>query len=271
MPKIRHWFPEPLELDWEPAWLSPLDHSEGEEFNVYPLWWMIPRIHLHEEDLEDRTHPLWVYDLDEQSPLGIKNELARGVYIIDLAKSFGAYLEGLEYDHRKKFRYLLRKNEDIEVRLGSPKDLDLLWQDYLAHIEGLNLKQGDVPYDSEYHEIRKQFYSQPENTILSFYLGEELVAVNVSRRENGIMYDLAALVKDDQSLRARSLGSLAALKNIEWSIEQGIEKYDLLADDFGYKHRFGAKEVKLKHFIRCTEEFAKSYKLPLEFVSELIK
>lgn len=271
MPKVRHWFSEPLELEWEPAWLSPINHAEGEEFNVYPLWWMVPRIHLHQDDLQDGTHPLWVYDLSDDSPFGITNHLTQGVYIIDLPKSFGLYLEGLEYDHRKKFRYLLRKNEDVEVRLGTPKELEMLWEDYLAHIEELNLKQGDVPYDVEYHQIRQQFYSQPENTLLSFYLKDELVAVNVARREGNRLYDLAALIKRDQTLSPRSLGSLAALKSIEWSIEQGIEHYDLLSDDFGYKHRFGAKEIKLKHYIRCTEEFARGYGVPLELVSELIR
>lgn len=270
MPKLNRWFVPAKHLEWEKAKHSFIDNGQGPEFFTYPAVWLLPRVPLTKDEIANAPTPLWIIDIDEQSEVGTFNTRGEGTFIIDLTQSFESYIEGLAYDYRKKMRYVLRKNEDLTVKINQKTDIAALWDNYVSYIQGLNLKHGEDPYTDEDLALRKEFYLSENITSLSLYSGETLLAVNLSIFEEDLVFDLAALINPDPTFKSRSVGTFATLKNIELAINSGKKKYDLLTGNCGYKTHFGAKEQKLRHFIRCSKEFAAAYKIPVEEVHELI-
>lgn len=263
MPVVRRWFDEPKALPWEKMEESFFDETGGATFYTYPLYWLLPYVHLTEEDLAESVEPLWVIEIHPDSSLGVVNEACEGSFIIDLPANFGTYFDGLESTHRKKYRAVLRKNEDLEVGPGSQGDIDLLWPHYIERLHTLTEREGAGRYTQPELQIRREFYRSEKIDILRFAFQGELLGVNISYWESGIVYDLACLIRPTPEALRRSLGALAILKNIELSIEKGMSKYDLLSREYGYKRSYGAREMKLKHYVRGDAAFRNHYQIKI--------
>ena len=271
MPRINHWFQSPKEFQWERANNSLIDSSLGPDFFTYPAWWLLPRIHCTYAEIAEAPSPLWIVDIDENSEVGTIDERGEGTFIISLAQSFDEYISSLSYDYRKKFRAVLRHNEDVSSVLNRREDVEALWPFYESRIQELNLQAGEALYTESDLALRKELYTSTSATTISLMLNNVLIGVNVGIFGDGYAYDLASLISPDPQLRKRSLGTLATLRNIEEAIARGVRKYDFLTGNFGYKTNFGAKEKKLKHFIRCSRSFAESYSIPLHEVHQLVE
>ena len=157
------------------------------------------------------------------------------------------------------------------IKLNKKEDINTLWGYYTSYIQGLNAKYGEDLYTDEDMALRKEFYLSDSITSLSLYHGDTLLVVNLSIFEEDTVYDLAALINPDPAYKNRSIGTFATLKNIELAIGSGKKHYDLLTGNCGYKTHLGAKEHKLRYFLRCSKEFATAYKIPLDEVHELTK
>lgn len=271
MPIIKGWFKEDKFFDWE-KWNNAYQYNgiDGPEFNAYPLNELIPRIIPDLSDIENSTSPTWIIEIDSSLNIGKINHKGEGTYIISLPETFGSYLDSLTYEHRKKLRYSLKRNQDIEVVYDKYSDIDSLWNSYIQKIDQLNIDNGLDKHSAEVNSLRKELYTTGEIQTISFYLQGTLLAVNVCRVVNGEIFDLACLRADSEETRKRGLGVYATLINIQRSIEDSREIYDMLPVNYGYKTQFGAKEVKLRHFLKCNRQFAEAYKIDLEDVTELI-
>lgn len=270
MPDLSFWFDKPVHLEWDCDLHSPIGDESGVEFYSYPLSWLVPYANVTRDEIDSAPRPLWVTEIHPESDIGKVDATRPGTFIIKLASSFSDYLEGLNYDNRKKFRWTLKRNSDLIIERGTQKDIDELWESYCNRISELNVKIGGKPYTQSDLRIRRELFSGPHISLDSFKEGDSLLGVNVSLWKNGVVYDLACLMSDREEGRKRSIGTLAVLTNLERAIENGMEVYDLLSGDYGVKHRFGAVEMPLKTFIASTRTFADYYKIPHDLVSEWI-
>ncbi len=261
MPVIAHWFDTPQFFEWETMESSFTTEYSGSRFSTYPLYWLLPYVYLTPEDIESAPSPLWVTEIHPDSKLGVINNEGEGTYIVPLGTSYGAYFDSLQSSHRKRYRAVLRKNEDLEISEGSQGDIDALWHPYTSRLSVLTTREGADVYTEEELQIRRDFYRSKDIRILSMKVDGVLCAVNVSLWNNGTVYDLACLIDTELPVATRSLGSFAILKNIELAVESGMESYDLLSRDYGYKRSYGAHEVKLKHYVKADDSFKKEYSI----------
>ena len=271
MPIIRGWFDENRVYPWE-EWDKAYYYNDkqGPKYKAYPLIELLPRVRPDETDLYDTVGPVWITDIDPYSNIGKVNARTEGAYIIDLPETFGCYIDSLEYDHRKKMRYSLRRNEDLSSKIDQKEDIDVLWDDYIIKIQEFSMQDEGELYTPERINLRKEFVKSSNTLTLSIYLKNDLIAVNVSKIENDTIYDLACMRRPDSEILARGVGIYASLLNIEHAIEKKYKFYDMLTDNFGYKTKFGAKEVKMRHFLKCDKKFAEIYDIDLNDVSILI-
>ena len=204
---------------------------------------------------------MWITDIHPESAVGKVASDQEGTYWIDLPDTYDTYIESLQYSYRKKYRAILRKNEDLHIIHDQRDDVDALWPYYIEKIQSL-ANQGGQQYSEDELTLRRRFFDESKMKRMSFYLGNELLACNVSYWDNKTVYDIACLIKPSDEHKSRSLGSYAILKNIEYAIAHTMTHYDLLSVNYGYKTSFGATEHKLKTLIICTESFAKQYGIP---------
>lgn len=268
MPVIRRWFDNAPNIPWETSHESPWSDTRGALFYTYPLTWLVPYVEISSHELIDAPTPLWITDISPNSQIGRECSQEEGTFIIDLQKSFEEYIASLAAHNRKKFRGLLRKNEDLDVRVGTTEELEMLWPLYVTRLNELALKAGGERYTEKELRYRKNLYTGSKIRLMSFYLAAELVGLNISLWEERTVFDLACIIKPSEDILKRSIGSFAILKNIELAISQGMDQYDLLSREYGYKESFGAQERKLRCLIVCTKEFAKEYKIPEDLFVE---
>ncbi|MDO8648026.1 MAG: GNAT family N-acetyltransferase [Candidatus Diapherotrites archaeon] len=271
MPVVDFWFDDKKSLDWKPRTSSPIDPSvKGPVFFEYPLCWVIPTVRLKKSDLKNAPTNVWITGIDRKSKIGKIDNSNLKEYIVDLPENFNEYLAGVQKKRRKKFKYILRKNSDIRIVEDNFEDLKKAWKWFVKKIDELNMKEGEDPEPEEDWKMRWELFHSKNTHTLSFYLGEELVGVNVSMWVNSTIYDLAFLRKENAALNKRALGFYAILQNINLGIARGLKVYDLLNGDFPYKAEFATRMAPLKQYIRCTEEFAKAYDIPLDDICELV-
>ena len=164
----------------------------------------------------------------------------------------------------------MRKNSDLKVVEDSFEDLKDAWNWYKKRLAILNKQQYAENENEEEIKLKWELFHSKKARTLSFYYQGKLIGVNVSLWGPKTVYDLAFLRKENEFLNKRALGFYAILKNIELAISKEMKVYNLLSGDFNYKGEFATRLSPLKQYIRCTEEFAKAYKIPLEDICELI-
>lgn len=273
MPIVKDWFDEDKEEEWE-IWEQAYHYNqkEGPEYLAYPLLDIIPNVRISQAEIANISSKLalWITEIDPYSSVGKVNSKNEGTYIIDLPKTFGEYLETLEYDHRKKNRYNIRKNEDLKIEYDNLNDINILWDNYVEKIQSLSIMQEEGEYEEERLALRKEFFFSRGIKTISFYDQDQLIAVNVCKQKEGTIFDLACLRDDKEEHKNRGIGVFATLMNIQRAIDDKVENYDMLSSNFGYKTKFGAKEVKMRHYLRCNLEFARAYDISEEDISEII-
>ena len=270
MPSINGWFNDVLDLSWEQYEYSFLQEKEGSPFWTHPLWWLLPQIVISEEEINNAPKPLWISEIDPACEYGKVMNAAEGKYLIDLPNNFGDYLQQRDYKYRKTFRYILRKNSDLTVTIGGQNDIDSLWDNYCSKLQSLNDKQDCMPYNENEIKYRRELFQGPNIEVLTVSHDNHVIACNVSSWRDGSVYDLAFLGDSNGAYQNRSLGIFLILKNIERAIEKGVATYDLLTKNYGYKHTLGAREVKCKHYIACSRDFAREYAIDEALVSEFV-
>lgn len=271
MPKVYGWFTNPPDLPWERERVSFLyDSREGPEYFSFPMTGLVPYNEPDPKELEMGPSPMWIAYLDPRGSLGKVDTMGDKTYVIDLPDTFEKYFEKLPYDHRKELRYNYRKNSDILVEENRKEDINLLWDDYIAKVLARCKEEGETPFSMEGIELLKRLFQDSMTYVLSFRMNGELYAVNISYRKNGVVYDSTCIRTRVEEVKSRGLGNFAVLKNIEYAIRDGYKEYDMLTGDWGYKHKFDAKPRSLKHYIKCSHEFARQYEIPFEEISVLL-
>jgi hypothetical protein len=262
MPIITSWFPTAVELPWEIAHESPWSEKQGMPFRTFPLGWLVPYATPRPEDLCDQSRPIWITEIHPSCELGHIVSDQEGSFVIHLPSTKEAYMELLADRDRKRFLDVLKKNQDLTVVEQQRSDIEYLWGHYVDRLQLLAMRAGGDPYTEEDLAWRYQFLHQESIRTLSFYQGDTLVAVNIALVKENTVYDLACIINPLPDALKRSLGTVAILKNIAWSIEHGFAQYDLLSRDYGYKRQFGATEMKLKALIMGDESFFETYQIP---------
>ena len=254
MPTISDWFDTAVQLDWEIVRESPWSELTGVPFRTYPLGWLVPYVSIQPADIalaKTEGIPLWITDIHPLSEFGTSVEEQEGTFIINLEKfsGFTDYFQSLSSSTRKKFRAILNRNQSLRVVHDEPGVIDILWPSYKARVQALAKNSGGDVYTEEELSWRYRFFHQSSIRTIAFYDEALLVALNVSFWRGDTVFDLACLINPQPDILKRSMGTLAVLKNIELAISKGMQHYDLLSRDYGYKRQFGAVEHKLKALI----------------------
>jgi hypothetical protein len=274
MPIIDYWLDRTRKVDWVPCSKSPLNPElKGPTFFEHPLTWLLPRVRLRKKDLKDAPTNVWIVDIDLKSRLGKINDRNRKEFVIDLPEKFEEYLQMISSKRRKKFKYIMRKNSDLKIVEDNFEDLKAAWQWYVKRLAVLNRTQNDEEATEEELKLRWEIFHSKNSHTLSFYHNGQLVGVNISLWGDSrpkTIYDLAFLRRENEVLNKRALGFYAILKNIEIAMAKEYKVYNLLTGDCGYKTEFATRMSPLKQYIRCTEEFARAYNIPLEDICEIV-
>jgi len=271
MPTVDYWFDTKKELAWKRRSSSILDPKvKGPVFFEYPAWWILPNIRLRKKDLEDAPTNIWVPGIDKRSRIGKVSDKIMPEYVIDLPDAFEKYLKMVPKKRKKKFKYIMRKNSDLKMVEDRFEDIAAAWEWYTRKVSKLNESEGERQRTKQEHALCWELFHSKNAHTLSFYLEDELVGVNVSIWVDGTVYDVAFMRRESEQLNRRAMGFYAILKNIELAAEKKMKVYNILNGDFGYKAEFATRMNPLKHYIRCTKEFAKAYKIPMEAICELV-
>jgi hypothetical protein len=265
MPLISEWLETPIELSWEQESVAyHYDSQKGEPYASFPMTGLTPINIVNEEDLKDAPEPLWITYLEPEDGIGTLDSKGDMTYRLDLPQSFEQYIESLDYDSRKEMRYVLRKNQDLIVLENQKEDLLAVCDGHFETIRNRCIQEGETPFSLEGIDILKKIYATPLCYSLSFIdsSSKKLLGVNVSFRRKGIVYDSVCIRPENELAKKRSLGTYAILKNIEFAIRDKQRIYDMLVGEWGYKPKFGAKAVPMRHIIRCSRQFADSYGIP---------
>jgi hypothetical protein len=272
MPVVREWLGEPVDLPWFAwEWSMIKETQKGPQFNSYPLWWLVPYLWVEEADYAAEPGPVWVAYLHPDSPVGKPMRGEGSFQITPLPPTLGAYLEQVGAESRRNFRRALRDTERFQVRPGTRGDLEAMWPIYVARIQELNRTQGAAPYTEEELQLRWRCYTGPNMRSIAIEDGTRLVALALTYwdRPRGSVYAMSNMIRPDEDLRRLSLGTVCTLRVIEAALEVRMGAMDLGFKSYGWKHRFATREVKVKHFLRCSRAFAAHYELEEGDVSEL--
>jgi hypothetical protein len=272
MPCIRSWLPTPVELPWEYESVAyHYDSQAGPRYASFPMTGLLPINIVEPEDLIGAPSPLWITYLEPEDGIGTLDTKGDKTYRFSLPPSFEEYIEQLDYDARKEMRYVLRKNADLLVIENQKEDLLAVCDEHFRTIRERCIAEGETPFSLEGIELLKRIYRTDACTTLSFIdpVSSTLLGVNVSFRRKGIVYDSVCMRPVPELAKKRSLGTFAILKNIEVAIREKQCIYDMLVGDWGYKPKFGAKPVAMRHIIHSSRGFATAYGIPLCDVDRL--
>ena len=266
MPFIREWLHSEQNFSWEQEQVSyHYDSKAGPSYASFPMTGLLPINIVTEEDLKDSPTPLWITYLEPEDGFGKIDTKGDPTYRFSLPLSFEEYIETLSYDSRKEMRYILRKNSDLTIRENCKEDLLSVCDKHFEIIRARCLEEGETPFSLEGISFLKEVYKTDKCHTLSIISPEGvLLGVNVSFRRKGIVYDSVCIRPNPELSKTRSLGTFAILKNIECAIRDKQCIYDMLVGEWGYKPKFGAKPVAMRHVIRCSPEFAAHYGIPTE-------
>lgn len=161
-----------------------------------------------------------------------------------------------EYRLAKSHRRILRKNQDVDVRISSPKltkDKIRIYSDYLA-------SQHDCGPDHSADSLGSFLYTSPVRTLeFEYRLRRRLVAVGIVDICSRSLSSVYAFFDPDFS--SISLGTFSAIQEILFCQEHKIPHYYLgflVADcpSMNYKARFKPHEILDKSFRWVCRELA---------------
>lgn len=149
----------------------------------------------------------------------------------------------------KSFRRVLRKNQDVEIRIQKPRLTEEKNRLYQAYLQG----QHHVVVPPKATETKEFLYTTGVNTIeFEYRMRGKLVAAaigDVSKRSFSSVYAYY-----DPGMGSRSLGTFSALQEILFCQQQGIPYYYLgfyIAGcaSMSYKARFKPYEILTTDFV----------------------
>lgn len=268
MPTVRSWIKSPRTMDWEKESVAFLYNNEpGPEFFSYPTTGLFPYNEPQLSELLDGPSPMWIAYLDPRGDIGKLDSKGDKSYVVSLPATFEEYIAARPYNHRKEFRYSLRKNSDVEVIENCKDDITLLWTGHVELLKQRCFEEGEIPFSEQALALAYESYFLDAVFTLSVRINGKLQGVNISYRKDNVVYDSKFLRLEDPSVKGRGLGIFVILKNIEAAIRDGYAEYDMLTGDWGYKSRFGAEARDIKHFLKCSKTFAQAYGIPEDEIS----
>ena len=143
----------------------------------------------------------------------------------------------------KSQRRVLRKNEDVEIRVSTPrfsKEKHRMYSDYLL------MKHDTIPEESPVH-LRDSLYSSPVTTIeFEYRVRSRMVGVGIADLCSRSLSSVYMFYDPDCS--ERSLGTFSAIQEIFFCRENSIPHYYLgffvrECPSMNYKERFGPHEI----------------------------
>jgi leucyl-tRNA---protein transferase len=152
-------------------------------------------------------------------------------------------IRAAEYHESKSHRRILRKNQALDVRIGSPrftKEKHRIYSHYLASQHGQR-------QDDSADGLRSFLYTSPVRTLeFEYRLGKQLLAVGVVDICSRSLSSVYAFFDPDFS--SRSLGTFSAVREILFCREHHIPHYYLgffvkNCPSMSYKARFKPHEI----------------------------
>lgn len=261
MPNLSYWFDEELIVPWEESKETPWSDYQGELFYTYPLSQLLPYCVVTESDIANCPDRCLITDIHPDSQIGKSVNTKEGTFILELPQNFDLYLNSLLGRHCTRFKKNLERNSDLTIEHNVNGAIDLVWSYYVDRLNELAKRNGAENYTEEELSWRYKLYTTKYINTLCIYENNTLLAVNISYLRDNVVFDLSCIIRPIGASLSRTLGTFAILKNIEYSIEKGVKVYDLLSNNYGYKSSFGAKERKLKAYIKGDKNFLNEYQL----------
>ena len=273
MPIIKGWGNKQYNLDWEMDQVAFLyDSKPGPKYYMFPMTGLLPINQPSIEDIKNSPSPLWITYIPPESPIGKIDSKGDKTYRIALPGTYDEYIASLRYDDRKEMRYVQRRAEGLIFIENQKQDLLQACDEYFAQINQRAASEGEIPFSEASIETLKDIFHQDCVHTISIFSADnpKPIAINVSFRTGGVVYDSFCIRTNSPEYKKLSLGTVAILKNIEFAIRDGFKVYDMLTGDWGYKTKFGAIATSLKTYIKCDRQFAQHYQIPFEDISQML-
>ncbi len=192
--------------------------------------------------------------------------------IVDLKENGTEWMSGYDSRTMKEYRRVRRLNEDLRVESDRCVRRDQIGGILRSQLDYWLKKKG-AESESEYSYSRDKIHTDLKlmeraaemDKLISLYFfeGERLVAANFSvRRGSGGVDDYLCLRDCSESMKRRSLGVFAILKNMDHCRVLGIRYYDLSACMAPYKEALINTELFHYHLYRPGGENAGIHQNP---------
>jgi CelD/BcsL family acetyltransferase involved in cellulose biosynthesis len=171
-------------------------------------------------------------------------------WVVDLPDSLSTFLDGVSAKHRSNMRRLLRRMESEGVTHEWITDADEAIEAY-EQLAELHTRSWNAR--GQAGACASEIFSSFQRTMIRTYarqgrlwlqrlrLADETIAVYLEIEAGRQIYSYVGGV--DPDFKRFSQRALTVLKVIERAASEGFECVDLLAGDYGYKHRYATREL----------------------------
>ncbi len=202
----------------------------------------LPYAWLEEKDLKTLPTPFLLTEIHPDCSIGFESkENDELTNIIELKDSFDKLQ--IDNDLRKDLKRVEKKNADVKIIYYEKDALDKskkwfleLWKE-----------------DKKNFQRRLKLWKEKCYTI-SAYIGEELIAVHIAKKEKDTVFYLGCWW--NRKYKSLSTPTFLLKKDIEKAIENGMKYYDLEIGDQPYKKKWGVIEKPTKYYAILTKELA---------------
>jgi len=202
----------------------------------------LPYAWLEEKDLKTLPTPFLLTKIHPDCSIGFESkENDELTNIIELKDSFDKLQ--IDNDLRKDLKRVEKKNADVKIIYYEKDALDKskkwfleLWKE-----------------DKKNFQRRLKLWKEKCYTI-SAYIGEELIAVHIAKKEKDTVFYLGCWW--NRKYKSLSTPTFLLKKDIEKAIENGMKYYDLEIGDQPYKKKWGVIEKPTKYYAILTKELA---------------
>jgi len=172
-------------------------------------------------------------------------------WVVDVPTSLADYFAAIPKPKlRTKLRAVLKKADQAEVVMRRAESADdaLSMFDELIHLHTRQWRErGDTgacssPVFREFHRQMIATYArQGRLWLFRFSVGDQLVAVRYLLQAGRRLYGYLSGIAMEH--RGHAPGILSTLRLLEMGPDVGIDSIDLLAGDYGYKHRLATRKL----------------------------
>lgn len=206
------------------------------DLSFWPYAW------LEKKDLKNLPKPFYLAEIHPDCPVGFETEEKEEfTNIIKLPDSFDKLK--LDNNLRKDLKRVEKKNAHIKIVYNEQNALDMSKHWFL---EAWKENKKDF-------ERRLKLWKEKCDTI-SAYFGDELIAVHISMKDEKTIFYLGCWW--NKNYKSLSTPIFLLKKDIENSIMNKMEYYDLEIGDQPYKKKWGVIERPTKYYAVFTKEQA---------------